>query len=121
MTQDATPTPLEALNATLAAKLDDSDAFYAALDHVEAEGRALLQTESIGEVVVGFIIHEIGEHTVRPAAPAPHSLELAQALPLAREGDTLHASEHAIVRAFLDVGDTLRHVYLNLSGLWVKA
>jgi hypothetical protein len=33
----------------------------------------------------------------------------------------LHRSEHAVFQAFMDVGDVLRHVYLNVRGLWVKA
>jgi len=97
--------------------------FYSALDHLEAEGHKLLQTTEHAVEVAGHTILAIGEHTLRPhpAAVAPHRIEMAQALPLARADDILHESEHAIIRAFMDAGDVLRHVYLNLHGLWVKA
>lgn len=95
--------------------------FYSALDHLEAEGAALLKTAETHIEDAGHTILEIGEHTLHPADRAPHDIDLARALPLARAGDILHESEHAVVRAFMDVGDVLRHVYLNIHGLWVKA
>jgi hypothetical protein len=100
-------------------RLARSESFYAALDHVEATGSALLRSEAHA-AHEGFTVYEPGEHTVQPAAPAPTLIEHAHALPLALPGDVLHRSEHAVFQAFMDVGDVLRHVYLNVRGLWVK-
>lgn len=102
---------------------DGSADFYNALDHLEAEGAALLKTAETHVEDAGHTILEIGEHTTYPAlgTVAPKDLETARALPLALAGDLLHESEHAIVRAFMDAEDVLRHVYLNIHGLWVKA
>lgn len=121
MTQDAN-SPLAALMATLHAKFGH-DSFHEALDRLEAEGAALLQTGEHDIEAVGHTILALGEHALRPAphAVAPHRIEMAYALPLARAGEVLHESEHAVIRAFMDAENVLRKVYLNVHGLWVKA
>lgn len=102
-------------------KFTPIETFEEKLANLEAEGHALLQTAEAHVEAVGHAILALGHHQVTPAAAAPHDLELARALPLARAGDLLHESEYAIVRAFMDAEDVLRHVYLNIHGLWVKA
>jgi len=86
------------------------------------EGLALLKTtaqavESEGRKIVALV-----EHAIEPVGVGPRTVEAARDLPFAAPGETLfEAGEHLLFRAFRDVGDEVRHIYLNEFGNHVKA
>jgi hypothetical protein len=62
-----------------------------------------------------------GEHAIAAVGQWPTCIEHALALPLADELDTLHEVEGLVIASFMDVGDVVRKVYLNVLGHFVKA
>jgi hypothetical protein len=86
------------------------------------DGLALLKTtaqavESEGRKIVALV-----EHAIEPVGVGPRTVEAARDLPFAAPGETLfEAGEHLLFRAFRDVGDEVRHIYLNEFGNHVKA
>jgi hypothetical protein len=62
-----------------------------------------------------------GEHAIAAVGQWPTRIEHAIALPLADELDTLHEVEGLVIASFMDVGDVVRKVYLNVLGHFVKA
>lgn len=61
------------------------------------------------------------EHDIQAVGQWPTRIEQALALPLADELDTLHEVEGLVIASFMDVGDVVRKVYLNVLGHFVKA
>lgn len=137
MTQDAntlspvdpTDDPLAAaaqeLNATLAAQ---KTALLADAPESGIASRALAELESLGReaevfaVGAGRELVAFVDHDIVPVGAGPHSLEAAQSLPEASPTETLfHVAENAVIRAFLDVGDEVKHVFTNTLGHFVKA
>jgi hypothetical protein len=91
-------------------------------DQIVDEGLALLKTAAQAVESEGRKIVALAEHAIVPVGVGPRTVEAARDLPFAAPGETLfEAGEHLLFRAFRDVGDEVRHIYLNEFGNHVKA
>jgi len=62
------------------------------------------------------------EHEIQAVGAGPRTIEAAHALPAAAPSETLfHVAEDAAIRAFMDVDNQVKHVFLNALGHHVKA
>lgn len=147
MTQDASnPTPSDAeIKAYLASTLETADAQPRTVEHVSlnpvtgevtpidppvqdhlADAQAEVdritaeaETFAAGEPRV---IVPADKHEVASVVPPPTTLEAARALPEAAPTETLfEVVEHHAVKAFLDVENEVKHVFMNALGYFVKA
>jgi hypothetical protein len=117
-----TTTEVESSNATISVAEPDPVREQLGEDLAADRTAGDLTHEIVSDVAaLGRKILAAGEHEVQAVRAMPRWLDEVILLPLADEFETLHEVEGLVISSFMDVGNVVRKVYLNVLGHFVKA